>query len=111
MYLITFYVPESDAETVKEALFGAGAGKYNKYDRCSWETSGTGQFRPLKGSNPYLGKLDTTEKVKELRVEMICDNQFIKDAVKALINTHPYEEPAYNIIKMEDLTIFKTLNK
>ncbi|HNC00548.1 MAG TPA: hypothetical protein PLS71_20045 [Leptospiraceae bacterium] len=66
MYQLVFYIPESHLEQVKEALFAKGAGSYKDYDHCSWQTPGIGQFRPLKGSNPFLGAIDNVEKVKIL---------------------------------------------
>ena len=53
MYKIEFYTPESHLETVKKAMFEAGAGHLENYDCCCWQTRGIGQFRPLEGSNPY----------------------------------------------------------
>ncbi len=56
MYLLLFYVPETHIELVKNAIFEAGAGKVGLYSHCSWQTQGVGQFMPLAGSNPHLGK-------------------------------------------------------
>lgn len=100
MYLLYFYVPESHKDIVKEAVFTAGAGRYDGYDCCSWEVEGTGQFRPLEGSNPFIGSTDTIEQVKEFRIEMICTKESIKKVVEALIEAHPYEEPAYGITEI-----------
>ncbi len=100
MYSLMFYVPQSHVEEVKTALFEAGAGRYDGYDCCSWETEGVGQFRPLQGSKPFIGTKDTLERVKEYRVEMICSNECIKDALKSLLKIHPYEQPAYSVTKI-----------
>jgi hypothetical protein len=95
MYKLVFFVPESHKELVKEAIFNAGAGKFDGYEFCSWETLGTGQFRPLSGSQPFIGESGKIELVNEYRVETICTNDTIKAAVSALKLAHPYEEPAY----------------
>lgn len=105
MKKITFYVPKTHSEKVKMALFLAGAGKIGNYDCCSFETLGAGQFRPLEGSKPFLGSQDKIEKVEELKVEMICEDKFLKKAVTAMIKSHPYEEVAYNIIDLYQLEI------
>ncbi len=105
MYKIIFFVPESHLEKVKAALFEKGAGRYKDYDCCSWETAGIGQFRPLTGSKPFIGKEYQIEKVSELRVEMLCADEIVKDVLVELINIHPYEEPAYEayqIFKVSD---------
>lgn len=90
-------MPESHLEPVKTALFARGAGRYKAYDQCCWQVVGTGQFRPLPASKPYLGNINQLVQLSEVKVEMICDDAFIKDAVEALIQAHPYEEPAYEI--------------
>lgn len=84
MYKLVFFVPESHKELVKEAIFNVGAGKFDGYEFCSWETLGTGQFRPLSGSQPFIGESGKIEQVNEYRVETICTNDTIKAAVSAL---------------------------
>jgi hypothetical protein len=100
MYKLTFYVPASHLEPVKTALFEIGAGRFKRYDQCCWQILGEGQFRPLQGSQPFLGQTDRLEKTAEYKVEMVCEEHLIKAALQALLNTHPYEEPAYEIYKM-----------
>ena len=106
MYKIEFYVPHTHVESVKEALFETGAGKIGDYDCCCWQIEGQGQFRPLSGSDPHVGKVGKLEILKEWKVEMVCDGNLIKKALKALIMAHPYEEPAYNIVKIPDKSAF-----
>lgn len=96
MIKLEFYVPIENSEEVKKAVFNAGAGKIGNYDCCSWETSGTGQFRPCQGSNPFIGHLDEIEKIQELKVEMVCEDAVIEKVIKALKQAHPYETPAYH---------------
>jgi len=106
MYQIVVYIPESHVEQVKEALFKAGAGKIGDYDSCAWQTLGQGQFRPLQGSNPYIGQTGSVEQVAEYRVELVCEETVLKAAIAAMIGAHPYEEPAYSVwplVKYADL--------
>lgn len=102
MYKICFFVPESHLEVVKEALFVAGAGRVGNYDRCSWQCLGEGQFRPLAGSQPTLGQQGVVERVAEYKVELVCSSEDIQAAVAALKTNHPYEEPAYEVLKISD---------
>ena len=95
MYRISFYVPAGEAEGVKAAIFAAGAGKMGNYECCCWETEGRGQFRALPGSRPAVGKVGELEKVDELKIETVCAEGVIGDVIGALIEAHPYEEPAY----------------
>lgn len=103
MYLIGFYVPESHLESVKEAVFAAGAGRVGLYEACSWQVKGQGQFRPLAGSQPFLGQQGVLEQVDEYRVEVVCEADCLAAAVAALKQAHPYETPAYHVIKLEAL--------
>lgn len=102
MYKICFYVPESHLEKVKEALFAAGAGRIGDYDHCCWQTRGTGQFRPLAGSRPHIGAEGRLETLEEYKVEMVCHERIIDAAVRALRESHPYEEPAFDVWKLSE---------
>jgi len=95
-FKLSFFVPESHKEQVKEALFAAGAARLGHYDKCSWETKGTGQFRPLPGSDPFLGEPGHVERVDEYKVEMICNARYLAVAIDALKDAHPYETPAFD---------------
>lgn len=103
MYKLVVYVPESHLEAVKSALFSAGAGRMGDYDSCAWQVLGQGQFRPLEGSQPYLGQQGQVEHVPEYRVELVCADECINDVLSALRRAHPYEEPAYDVWRLMDL--------
>lgn len=97
MYKLCFFVPESHLEQVKQAIFETGAGRIGDYDQCCWQIKGVGQFRPLPGSQPFIGESGgALERVEEYRVEMVCADDLIGDAVAALRQAHPYEEPAFD---------------
>lgn len=102
MYKIAVYIPESDTETVKTAMFLAGAGRLGHYEQVSWQVLGQGQFRPLEGSSPAIGEQDKLEKLAEYRVEMQCEEPFIADVIAAMKAAHPYEEPAYEVVRLID---------
>jgi hypothetical protein len=103
MYKLTFFVPASHLESVKQAVFSAGAGRQGNYDHCCWQTLGQGQFRPLEGSTPFIGTQQAVTPVEEYRVEMLCEETVVADVIAALKLAHPYEEPAYDIIKTVDI--------
>ncbi len=65
MYKLSFFVPAEHLEEVKQALFDVGVGKIGDYDSCCWQTLGEGQFRPLAGSDPHIGTLNTVEHLPE----------------------------------------------
>ncbi|MEC8427736.1 MAG: YqfO family protein [Pseudomonadota bacterium] len=103
MYKLCFFVPEADVDLVKAAVFKAGAGRIGDYDHCCWQVLGQGQFRPLPGSQPHIGRQGAIETVAEYKVEMVCDDSLVAAAVDALKQAHPYEEPAFEVWKLEEL--------
>lgn len=103
MYKLAFFVPVEDAETVKEAVFETGAGRIGDYEACCFQTPGTGQFRPLDGADPHIGKVGALEFVDELKVELVCGDDHIQAAIAALKLAHPYEEVAYDVWALADL--------
>ena len=102
MYKLNYFVPIEAKESTKQALFDIGVGRYENYECCSFETLGTGQFKPINNANPHIGQLDKIEKVQEFKVEMICSAELIKKAVEVLKEVHPYEEVAYEVFRMEE---------
>lgn len=102
MYKLCFYVPDSHLESVKTAIFITGAGQIGDYADCCWQVLGKGQFKPLEGSQPFLGKTDSLEYVDEWRVELVVADSLIEQAVAALKAAHPYQTPAYDVLKIED---------
>ena len=103
MHKLAFFVPIDAAEAVKESVFSSGAGRIGDYEACCFQTRGTGQFRPLAGAAPHIGSIGELEHVEELKVELVCPDDLIEEAVAKLKAAHPYEEPAYEVWKLEDL--------
>lgn len=103
MYKFVFFVPEDNLEAVKDAVFATGAGRIGDYERCCFETKGEGQFRPTDGAQPHIGVVGSIERVEEYRVELVCEDNFIRTAVAAMKKAHPYEEPAYDVWQLADL--------
>lgn len=99
MIQIVVFVPEEHKEVVKAAMFAAGGGKMGNYDSCCFEQAGTGQFRPLPGSEPFLGEVGGLEKVSEVRIEMACEDTAYPAVIQSMLQAHPYETPAYYGIK------------
>jgi len=80
------------------AMAAAGAGRTDHYDFCAYWTDGTGQFRPLPGADPAVGKVGALERVSQRRVEMVVPQERISDVVHALRREHPYQEPAFTVV-------------
>jgi len=103
MYKLCFFVPETHVESVKQALFSQGAGKIGDYDCCAWQVLGEGQFRPLQGSQPFIGYTAELTRLPEYKVEMVCADHLLKVVIEALLLAHPYQEPAYEAYKVVSL--------
>lgn len=84
-------------------MFLAGAGRIGNYDQCCWQTKGQGQFRPQADATPFLGSKGVVEYVDEYKVEMVCEDSLLVAVIEAMKASHPYEEPAYDIIQLVDL--------
>ena len=102
MYKLTVFIPDDALDKVKSALFAAGAGNIGHYEQCCWQVQGSGQFKPMAGSNPHIGTQDSLEEVTEWRVEMMVSKDAINDVIAALKQAHPYETPAYDVIAVVD---------
>lgn len=91
---IVVFVPSSHADKIRRVLAESGCGHIGGYDSCSFTVKGIGRFRPLKGADPFVGKVGTLEKVSEERIETICPAVKLKTVLVAIKKVHPYEEPA-----------------
>ncbi|MDF7811785.1 Nif3-like dinuclear metal center hexameric protein [Hymenobacter sp. YC55] len=96
------YVPATHTETVLAALYAAGAGQVGDYSACSFRMEGIGTFTPGAGTNPFQGTVGEPETTPEERVEVIVPLHLQSAALRALRQAHPYEEVAYEIIKLEN---------
>ena len=94
------YVPDEQAEMVRDALFAAGAGHIGDYSHCSWSVEGTGQFLPHEGAVPTIGAVGAIERVREQRVEVIAPAGRRAAVLAAMRAAHPYEEPAFDVFAL-----------
>ncbi len=94
--LVTF-VPVKALEQVRAALAEAGAGQIGEYSSCSFAIPGTGSFLASETSNPTVGERGRLETVEEIRLEMVCPKRRLDRILRALWDSHPYEEVAYDL--------------
>ena len=100
---LVVFVPSENSILLKEALFRAGCGNIGNYSHCSYACEGIGSFKPLAGANPHIGTHNRIERVEEERVEMIFPKHKKHQIIETLYHNHPYEEPAFDIISLENL--------
>ena len=100
---LVVFSPITHADTIRQALGEAGAGKIGDYDFCSFSTRGTGRFRGGENTNPTLGKSKVYESVEEERIEVIVPREILNNVIERLKVAHPYEEVPFHIYSLEEL--------
>ena len=104
LYKLTVFVPVSHIDQVRAAVAGAGAGWIGNYSDCAFQVKGIGTFRPLAGTNPFIGRTGELEKVEEIRLETIIQESCKKSVLAAMFKAHPYEEVAYDLYSLANKT-------
>lgn len=99
--LIT-YVPNAHLDSVRTALFEAGAGNVGKYSECSFKSEGEGTFKPNNAAEPFVGEVGKLHFEKELRLEVLVSKENVNQVLNALTSSHPYEEVAYELISLDN---------
>ena len=97
------FVPLTHADTIRETLGNAGAGKIGNYDFCSFSSRGTGRFRGNEKTNPAIGKSGKYEAAAEERIETIVPREILQKVIEKIKAVHPYEEVAFDIYPLENL--------
>jgi len=99
---IVVFVPTNEVSAVCDALWQAGAGAIGRYDEASFQSVGTGTFRPLKGATPRVGNIGERSTVPEVRLEVLAPRDKWPSIVAAMKRAHSYEEVAYDVIPLEN---------
>jgi dinuclear metal center YbgI/SA1388 family protein len=97
LFKLVVFVPSGHEEQVSDAIFQAGAGHIGEYDQCSFRTEGTGA-----AANPFIGEIGRREAVSELRLETVVPREYLTRVLQKMIKAHPYEEPAYDLIPLQN---------
>ncbi len=99
---IVVFVPTEAVAQVEKAMCDAGAGRLGNYDSCSYSMMGEGHYRPLDGAEPWAGKVGMLHSEPEVRLELLVHKALCGRVVAAMIKAHPYEEPAFDVIALEN---------
>jgi hypothetical protein len=102
-FKLVWFVPAEALDATRDAVFGAGAGRIGKYERCSWYTAGTGTFLPGEGADPAIGEPGKEQRTPELRVETVVPAERAAEIVAALREAHPYEEVAFELYPLVEI--------
>ncbi|HHW70646.1 MAG TPA: Nif3-like dinuclear metal center hexameric protein [Clostridiales bacterium] len=96
-FKLVVFVPKGYEENIMQVIGDMGAGWIGNYSHCTFQSKGIGTFKPLEGTNPFIGSQGVIEKVEEVRLETIIPEIIVDDVVAAMIKAHPYEEVAYDL--------------
>jgi len=99
---LAVFVPVTHADQVRAALGDAGAGAIGQYSHCTFNTSGKGTFLPGEGTTPYIGETGKLEVVDEIKIETIVREADLSRVVKKMLDSHPYEEVAYDLYPLKN---------
>lgn len=100
---IQIATPVDHTPAMREAIGKAGAGEQGNYSYCSSSWRSVGRFLPLAGAHPAIGKVGEMEEVEEEIIQVICHKDKVADVIRAIKETHPYEEPAIDILPRFEL--------
>jgi dinuclear metal center YbgI/SA1388 family protein len=101
-YKFVIFVPIEAENKIRDIIGQNGGGRWGNYSNCTFNIHGKGTFKPLEGSNPYSGKTGELSTVNEVRIECIVSENNLSPLVQSVLKSHPYEEPAYDIYKIEN---------
>jgi len=102
LYKLVVYVPTGYENQVRTAICGAGAGWIGGYSDCTFQGKGQGTFLPREGTNPFTGKVGELEFAEEYRLETVVPQSKLSAVLTAMESSHPYEEVAYDIFRLEN---------
>ncbi len=104
-FKLVVFVPGNNLNEVLDAIFNSGGGKIGEYEKCSFQVPGKGTFEGSENSNPAIGKAQNFEKVDEIRLEILIDSWNLKKVISAMIEAHPYEEPAFDVYPLQNKNV------
>lgn len=98
---LAVYSPKEYTEQIRAALGKAGAGELGEYSNCSFISPGEGRFMPSSNANPFIGTSNDLAIVEEDKIEVVFPDSIKNRILKAMLSTHPYEEPAYDLYQLD----------
>ncbi len=99
---LVVFCPTGHAEKVRAAIFKAGAGYIGDYDCCSFNLEGQGSFRAGEDASPFVGNIQELHYESETRIETVFPSFLRQGVIAAMIESHPYEEVAYDVYSLEN---------
>ena len=93
-------IPEEFLQEFMDSVNDVMEPLYPNYDRTFsyWPVKGT--WRPLPGADPYDGTVGRIQVSDEVRVEFAVKEKDLEKVLERILQVHPYEEPAIDVIPM-----------
>lgn len=95
------YVPVTHADEIRQAMGDLGVGKIGDYSHCTFTTEGTGTFKPLVNSRPFIGEVGQIASVHEVKIEGVIPTSHLQPVLTQIKEIHPYEEMAYDVYALQ----------
>jgi hypothetical protein len=99
-YKLEIFAPEESVDELLQVLAATRAGEIGKYDHCAAITQVQSTWRPLEGAKPLIGHPGELISVSEVKIEVNCREEFLAEAIQAVREMHPYEEPVINVVPL-----------
>ena len=99
------FIPESHLKKLQSVLRDADAGHIGNYDSCLSCSKVMSTWRPLFGTNPYIGEIGEVTEAEEVKVEVTVSTACVNDIIRKIKEIHPYEEPVINVIPLLEVGI------
>ena len=99
-FKLEIFIPETHFAELRKALQSVDAGHIGNYDCCLSYSRVTGTWRPLPGTDPFIGDEGVISEEEELKVEVTVKGERLDETVAAIKDVHPYEEPVINVIEL-----------
>ena len=99
-FKLEIFIPETHFADLRKALQRADAGHIGNYDCCLSYSRVIGTWRPLPGTDPFIGEEGIISEEEELKVEVTVNGDRLNETIEAVKAVHPYEEPVINVIEL-----------
>lgn len=99
-FKLEIFIPETHFSSLRDTLQSVDAGHIGNYDCCLSYSKVIGTWRPLTGTDPYIGKENEISEEEELKVEVTVREEKLDETLKAIKDVHPYEEPVINVFEL-----------
>lgn len=108
---VSIYTPQTHLEQVREAIVSWNPCTIGNYTGCTFAGEGVGTFIPGEGAEPHIGELNQLEKVEEFKLECMINPMQLSELMTILKQVHPYEEIAYDVYKLENMSVHEGLGR